>query len=258
MAPPTTGTQSVDRAAELLSLVVESTKARSFTDLAHETGLAKSTASRLLQALERHGLLLRDDAGQFRPGPLFSLYALRHEPTDGLVDITSKTLRRIADETGETVNLAVPRAGLVIEVAQIDSTYLLGATNWVGTDVPAHCSAQGKVLYAYGALMPPDEPLEPLTPQSITEPAALQRELRQVRRQGYAVSVEELEAGLVAVAAPLRTRDCTTIAAIGITGPVTRMADRTTSLGQLLLNETRRLSRQLGFRPEQESKEGAA
>lgn len=258
MVPPTTGTQSVDRAAELLSLVVESTQARSFTDLAHETGLAKSTASRLLQALERHGLLLRDDAGLFRPGPLFSLYALRHEPTDGLVDITSKTLRRIADETGETVNLAVPRAGLVIEVAQIDSTYLLGATNWVGTDVPAHCSAQGKVLYAYGALTPPDEPLEPLTPQSITEPAALQRELRQVRRQGYAVSVEELEAGLAAVAAPLRTRDCTTIAAIGITGPVTRMADRTTNLGQLLLNETRRLSRQLGFRPQQGSKEGAA
>lgn len=250
MAPPATGTQAVDRAAELLSLVVESTQPRSFTDLSHETGLAKSTVSRLLQALERHGFLLRDNAGLFRPGPLFSLYALRHEPTDGLVDVTSKTLRKIADETGETVNLAVSRTGIVMEVAQIDSSYLLGATNWVGTDVPAHCSAQGKVLYAFGALNPPDEPLEPLTPQSITEPAALQRELRNVRRQGYAISTEELEAGLVAVAAPLRTRDGTTIAAIGITGPLTRMADRTTSLGQLLMTETRRLSRQLGFRPE--------
>lgn len=253
MTPPTTGTQAVDRAAELLTSVVESTQPRSFTDLSQETGLAKSTASRLLQALERHGLLLRDDAGMFRPGPLFSLYALRHEPTDGLVDIASKTLRRIADETGETVNLAVPRAGMAVEVAQIDSTYLLGATNWIGANVPAHCSAQGKVLYAYGALNPPDEPLEPLTPQSITEPAALRRELRQVRRQGYAVSVEELEAGLAAVAAPLRTRDGTTIAAVGITGPVTRMADRTTSLGQLLTAETRRLSRQLGYRPEQDN-----
>ena len=254
MSPPATGTQAVDRAAELLTYVVESPQARSFTDLARETGLAKSTASRLLQALERHGLLLRDDAGLFRPGPLFSLYALRHEPTDGLVDLASKTLRRVAEETGETVNLAVPRAGLIVEVAQIDSAYLLGATNWVGTDVPAHCSAQGKVLYAFDALPVPDEPLEPLTPQTITEPSALRRELRQVHRQGYAVSMEELEPGLVAVAAPVRTRDGTTIAAIGVTGPATRMADRTASLGQFLVTETRRLSRQLGYRPD----EGAA
>lgn len=253
MAPPATGTQAVDRAAELLTSVVESTQPRSFTDLARETGLAKSTASRLLQALERHGLLLRDDAGLFRPGPLFSLYALRHEPADGLVDIASKTLRRIADDTGETVNLAVARAGLIVEVAQIDSTYLLGATNWVGTDVPAHCSAQGKVLYAFDALPVPDEPLEPLTPQTITEPSALRRELRQVRRQGFAVSMEELEPGLVAVAAPLRTRDGATIAAIGVTGPVTRMADRAAHLGQFLVTEARRLSRQLGFRPDQGS-----
>jgi len=254
VSPPATGTQAVDRAAELLTYVVESPQARSFTDLARETGLAKSTASRLLQALERHGLLLRDDAGLFRPGPLFSLYALRHEPTDGLVDLASKTLRRVAEETGETVNLAVPRAGLIVEVAQIDSAYLLGATNWVGTDVPAHCSAQGKVLYAFDALPVPDEPLEPLTPQTITEPSALRRELRQVHRQGYAVSMEELEPGLVAVAAPVRTRDGTTIAAIGVTGPATRMADRTASLGQFLVTETRRLSRQLGYRPD----EGAA
>ena len=241
----------MDRAAELLSAVVESTRPRSFTDLARETSLAKSTASRLLQALERHGLLLRDDAGLFRPGPLFSLYALRHEPTDGLVDIASKTLRRIAEDTGETVNLAVPRAGIVVEVAQIDSTYLLGATNWVGTDVPAHCSAQGKVLYAYEALPVPEEPLEPLTPQTITEPSALRRELRQVCRQGFAVSMEELEPGLVAVAAPLRTRDGTTVAALGITGPVTRMADRAANLGQFLVTEAHRLSRQLGYRPGQ-------
>lgn len=253
MPPPATGTQAVDRAAELLSLVIESTEPRGFTDLVHESGLAKSTASRLLQALERHGLLLRDDSGQFRPGALFSLYALRHEPTDGLVDIAGKTLRRIGDETGETVNLAVPRAGLVVEVAQIDSAYLLGATNWVGTHVPAHCSAQGKVLYAYGALTPPEEPLEPLTPHTITEPSMLGRELRQVRRQGYAVSVEELEVGLVAVAAPIRTRGSATVAAIGVTGPSARMVDRTAALGRLLVTEARRLSRQLGYRPEHDT-----
>lgn len=249
MARPATGTQSVDRAAELLTLVVESPEPRTFTELTKASGLAKSTASRLLQALERHGLLLRNDAGEFRPGALFSLYALRHEPTDGLVDTAAKTLQRIADETGETINLAVPRAGMVVEVAQIDSTYLLSATNWVGMDVPAHCSAQGKVLYAFGALSPPDEPLEPRTPNSIVEPAALERELRAVRQRGYAVSNEELEPGLVSISAPVRTRGAVTIAAAGITGPSARMNDRTVAYGKLLVEETNRLSRRLGYTP---------
>lgn len=252
MTPRPTGTQAIDRAAELLTLVVESTGPRTFTELADEADLAKSTASRLLQALERHGLLLRTSAGEFKPGPLFSVYALRHEPADGLVDLASRTLRHIGDETGETVNLTVPRAGVAVLVAQIDSAYLLGATNWVGVDVPAHCSAPGKVLYAYDALPVPTEPLEARTSSTITTATALQRELRRVRRQGYAVSHEELEPGLISVAAPIRTRDGATIAAVSVSGPTTRLTERAQAVGTMLVTETLRLSRQLGYRPDRD------
>ena len=66
------GSQAVDRASALLTLVVESGGPRTFTSLVDELGLAKSTTSRLLQALERSRLIQRDHAGAFRPGALFS------------------------------------------------------------------------------------------------------------------------------------------------------------------------------------------
>ncbi len=69
----TSGTQAIDRAAELLSLVVLSDEPQAHADLVARTGLPKSTASRLLQALERHRLLFRDNAGNYQAGPLFAL-----------------------------------------------------------------------------------------------------------------------------------------------------------------------------------------
>ena len=72
-----TGSQAVERASALLGLIVESRTPRTFSSLVDELGLAKSTTSRLLQALERSRLVHRDRAGAFRPGALFSLHAAR-------------------------------------------------------------------------------------------------------------------------------------------------------------------------------------
>ncbi|MGH3470820.1 MAG: helix-turn-helix domain-containing protein, partial [Nocardioidaceae bacterium] len=101
------GTQAIDRAAELLSRVVLADEPRGFTDLVDETGLARSTVSRLLQALERHRLLHRVGGGGYEAGALFALYATRHDPLDELVAVAIPTLELIGEATGETVNLAV-------------------------------------------------------------------------------------------------------------------------------------------------------
>ena len=76
MATPT-GTQAVDRAARLVTEVVHASDSVTFTELAAATGLAKSTTSRLLDALERGGLIRRGDDGRFRPGDVFVRYAWR-------------------------------------------------------------------------------------------------------------------------------------------------------------------------------------
>ncbi len=82
---------------------------------------------------------------------------------------------------------------MVEQIAQVDSTYLIGGTNWVGMSVPLHCAALGKVLLAYGAADLPRGRLERRTEQTLTSRAAIEADLAAVRERGYAVTVEELE-----------------------------------------------------------------
>ena len=245
-----TGTQAVDRAARLLTEVVHSPGSVTFTELAAATGLAKSTTSRLLLALERGGLVRRDGAGRFRPGEVFVRYAWRGGAEAGLVDVAQPYLDRLGEATGETVNLGVERDGMVEQIAQVDCTYLIGGTNWLGRPVPLHCAALGKVLLAYGAVEMPPGRLECRTPRTITSRADLDAHLAEVRRRGYAITDEELEPGLVAVAAPVRRDGGTVVAALSVSAPATRLTPaRIAGVATECAAQAAALSAALGHRP---------
>ena len=244
------GTQAVDRAARLLAEVVHSADPMTFTELSGTTGLAKSTTSRLLLALERNGLVRRDDHGRFLPGEMFVSFAWRGGAQAGLVAVAQPFLERLGKATGETINLGVVSGGQVEQIAQVDSTYLIGGTNWIGMSVPLHCSALGKVLLAYGAAQPgPLDKLERRTAKTITTEAALRAELAGVRARGYAVTDEELEPGLVAVAAPIYGYDGNVVAALSVSGPASRMArDGLATAASQCAEEAAGLSAVLGYR----------
>jgi DNA-binding IclR family transcriptional regulator len=241
----TNGTQAIDRAAQLLALVVQADEAINFTDLAQVTGLARSTTSRLLAALESNHLLERDRGGAYIAGPLFALYAARHDPWSQVARLAQPILQRIGATTGETVNLAVPRGETVVQIAQVNATYMLGARDWMQVTVPPHCSALGKVLYAFDCLPVPENPLEQLTEHSLASSAALRADMATVRRRGYATTREELEIGLDAVAAPVHGRDGNVIAALGVSGPSTRLRGQLPEVGQLLIDHSSSLSQVL-------------
>src|SRR5258708_23434808 len=93
------GTQAIDRAAMLLTQVVHGTEPASFTELTAACGLAKSTTSRLLMALERHQLVRRDDDGRFWPGALFVRYAWRGTAGQDLVAVAQPVLERLGQQT---------------------------------------------------------------------------------------------------------------------------------------------------------------
>jgi IclR family transcriptional regulator, acetate operon repressor len=245
------GTQAVDRAARLLTEVVHSPESVTFTELAAATGLAKSTTSRLLLALERNGLIRRDDHGRFRPGEVFIRFAWRGGAEAGLTAVAQPYLSRLGEATGETVNLGVERDGLVEQIAQVDSGYLIGATNWLGRPVPLHCAALGKVLLACGAAQLPPGRLERRTPRTLTSRAALEADLAAVRRHGFAITDGELEPGLVAVAAPVFRDGGIVVAALSVSGPATRLTpDRVAEVAAKCAAEAHSLSRALGHRPE--------
>jgi IclR family transcriptional regulator, acetate operon repressor len=255
------GTQAVDRAAQLLIEVVHGPGPVTFSELTSASGLAKSTTSRLLMALERNGLVQRDSKGGFRPGEVFVSYAWRSGAEAGLIPVAQPFLDRLGEATGETINLGVASRGLVEQIAQVDSTYMIGGTNWVGLSVPLHCAALGKVLLAYGAAELPPGRLTRRTGHTITGREALAAELTDVRRRGYAVTNEELEPGLVAVAAPVYRDDATVVAALSVSGPASRLTKaRIPEIAARCMAEANALSVVLGYQPgrRQQEKEGAA
>jgi len=247
------GTQVIDRGAQLLTLVLEADAPRGLTDLAADAGLPKSTASRLLGALERHGLVEQQgERGRFRAGPVLVRYAGRGAAGRNLAELAERPMAALAEATGETINLAVAGPTGVEHLAQVESRHFLGTTQWVGRRVPYHASANGKVLLAFGAArLPEDSTLEPLTSRTLVDPILLERELEAVEREGLASATDELELGLSAVAAPVHDETGRVIAALSVSGPTLRLTPRRIAeLRPVVIKQARALSKQLGHRPE--------
>ena len=212
------------------------------TELASAAGLPKSTASRLVSALERRGLIEQDgERGRLRPGPAILRVAERSMLERSIVELSKPALDALADATGETINLAVPGLEGVEHIAQVDSRHFLGAGQWLGRSVGYEHSANGKVFAAFGRA--------PATAAG----AAANRELQAVRRDDFATSIDELETGLAAIAAPVRGARGEVIAALSISGPTLRMTPaRIEELNPILTSEARTLSRRLGHRDQGE------
>jgi DNA-binding IclR family transcriptional regulator len=254
--PPAQGTQSIDRAAQQHVRVLESDRPMALGELAAATELPKSTASRLLTALERHGLVHQDDdRGPLRPGPAILRFATRDLFERHLVEEARQSLDRLGEASGETVNVAVPGARGVEHIAQADSRHFLGTGQWIGRRVDFHSTAVGKLFLAYGVAALPDGELEHTAPNTITDRAALARQLRQVRKHGFATAVDELEPGLAALAAPVGGPGRDVVAALSITGPTLRLGPgRVEELRPVLIQEARALAQRLGHRdPDEEA-----
>jgi IclR family transcriptional regulator, acetate operon repressor len=227
--------QSADRVLQLLKTFDDARVELGVAEIARALGVHKSTASRQAAALERAGFLARTGK-RYRLGvEVIRLGTIALRSFD-LVATMQPGMEKVSQQTGETVNLAVPDGADVLNVAEVPSTYILSCSGgWIGRRTRPHAVANGKVLLAYGALpVPHPRTLERYTPQTITTLDALAAELDQIRRRGYATAVAELEEGLVAVAAPVFDPAGTCVAALSVSGPEFRMlAETLDGLGRL-------------------------
>lgn len=249
--------QSVDRAVTILELLAQH-GALGVTRLAGELAVHKSTASRLVAALERRGLVEQvADRGHYRLGAGIIRLAGATDARLDLVDAARPVCRRLAELTGETVNVAVLSAGAALYVEQEAGGGRHSGYNWVGQRIPLHATSNGKVLICELTVLERDElfgELVAYTPSTVTDRDMLERELQTVAQDGYAVAVDELDVGLTALAAPIRDARDLIIGSMSVSGPTFRFdAGRRAEVLQWLLGAAREVSARMGWRSATES-----
>jgi DNA-binding IclR family transcriptional regulator len=246
--------QSVDRAIAILYLLAERGRdGAGVTEMAAELGVHKSTAFRLIEALENGDLVEQlEERGKYHLGRGIVRLA---GATTAQLELTTESrpvCRLLAAELGETVNLAIADTGEVTNILQEYGSSAISGRNWTGQRTPLHATASGKVLLAWADDDTVKQALAgdliEYTPHTITDAAALEAELTRVRTRGWASTAEELEVGLNAVAAPVHGSAGDVVAAVGASGPSYRLTvESFPEVAAHLLAGAREISSRLGY-----------
>lgn len=259
-AAPTTPMQSVDRALETLELLAEHGES-GVTEVADLLGVHKSTASRLLAALEARRMVEQGgERGRYRLGGGVLALAGALAGQMDLVRAARGVCEALAEQVGETVNVAIADGADVVNVDQARGASAISTHNWTGERTPAHATSSGKVLMAFGALPRPvgRAALPRYTDATTTDRRALTAALDEVVERGFAVADGELEEGLLALAAPVRDAGGAVVAAISASGPGYRLDARRDEVAAALVLAAEEVSQRLGWRGHGRAGPGAA
>jgi IclR family acetate operon transcriptional repressor len=245
--------RAVDRALDILLSFTPADKGLSLTDIAERVGIHKSTVHRLLATLEAKRFLQRDkDSGLYHLGfELVELASLVMTEMD-LQRWAEPYLQRLAAETGETVDLAALDGSDVIYLQVIDSPQRIKIAAAVGQRLPAHSTATGKAFLAY---LPEERAaailgtgLTKYTAATMTSLPELREDLRAARERGFAISVEEFEPDINALAAPILDVDNLPLFAIAVVGPSFRLTrERMMDLGPTVVTTCKAIAREGGL-----------
>lgn len=229
--PPPQGiasNRSVSRAIKVLRALTASDTPLTVTDVAKAIDVPRATTFRLLMTLEEEGIVDRQET-LYSPGWDLSRMALSVDPASRLVPRIQDLLDDFAEEIGETATFSLRRGRYELDFVLQSTPRRMGVTvsEVQGVRWPHHASATGKLLLA--ELTPEQvrldlgETLEPLTEHTITDFTVLFEELEQIRQQGWAGTLQELEDGVISFAVPVRDSIGTFIGAISCVGPLHRM-----------------------------------
>lgn len=217
-------------------------------------GEEKSRVSRTLHTLQEYGLVERDaDTLAYRVG--WRIYALADRAGNAaLLEAAPDKVSALVREFGESAHLSVLEGAQVLTIVSRPSRQAVATASWVGRHVPAHCTSSGRALlldHGFDALerVFGSRPLPPAGPRAPRSVAELYARISDARANGYTSVLEESEAGLVAVAAPIRDHRGRIAAAVNISAPAFRFGHRLTAAGPRLVEVAEELSRSVGWLP---------
>ena len=244
----------IDRAVQILGCFGFDHPELSVSEIGGKTRLHRSTAHRILMALEYNDLIRQNpENGKYRLG--IKLFRLGHQAVShlNLREISRPFLTRIMTDTKETVHLAVLDDNQVLYLDKVEGPHALRMPSRVGRCIPTYCTSLGKAMLS--CLDDQDvknifreQVLKPYTPNTVKTPGHLLTELRMIRKRGYAVDNEEIEIGLRCVGAPIRDYSGTMVGAISVAAPAARLAgQKIYAVGRLVVSTAEEISEKLGY-----------
>ena len=247
------GISTLNRVCLILNAFTESEQILTLTEISKRIQLPKSTAHRMLEAMECHGLIVREPHGLgYQLG-----YQLIRWGTLALTNLDLRNtalpvLQSLCTATNESAVLSARYGYFAMWIEMVESKQPVRLAIRVGEPLHLHAGASAKVLWAFL----PDAEIErilkgikliQLKPNTITSVEDMRAELKTIRERGYAVSYEETDFGAMGIAAPIYNHVGQAVAGLGIAAPVTRVPpERVEELAQQVLVASRELSLKLG------------
>lgn len=233
--------KAVDHAIDVLDVIAKADRPLGVSEIARKAGLSKATTHHMLATLETRRFVMREpDSASYRLS--WALYELGSNVVRNvnLSRVARPYLDRLAAHTGESTLLGILDENSVLYLDRGEAPGGLRMSADAGRRGPLHATASGKVLLAFATdgevIFPSDSdlseapvggPLAKFTRTTVTNQAALRRQLAQVRTRGYATCWQEREVGLCSVSVPLRDYTGKVVGSLTVAGPASRMNPRT-------------------------------
>jgi IclR family acetate operon transcriptional repressor len=228
VARETPSIQSLDRGLVILETVGKSAEPVSLGHLAAVIGIDRSSAFRLANTLKRRGFLANPSTGKdYILGPSVWRLSRQYDWSRMLARVAHEHLKTLTAATHETSHLAVREDRQALFIDDVTTSHVIAISGQTGELVPLYCTSHGKALLADFEehdlkTLFRGKPLKPWTKNTIVSIRALAKACEEIRTRGFATDESEFLDGVRCLAAPIRDRDGTVIASIGISAPVAR------------------------------------
>jgi IclR family transcriptional regulator, KDG regulon repressor len=246
-------TRSLERGLDILFAFSHDTPSLNIDEISTRTGIPRSTCYRLVHTLKKKELLdFVHDSGRYKLGiGLMKLDSIVQGSLD-IITIAKPHLQKLATISGETVQLVLRNHNVAVCIDRVESSETLRVRPDKGTIIGLHSGASGKAIMAFLSREEREQiiretGLKPYGPNTVTEVDKLETNLAQIKKNGYAVSEQEISVGVKALAAPIFDSEGMVVASVCVAGPIERLhQEKLSTLTSSVLETARAVSRQLG------------
>ena len=245
--------QSVTNCLRILKSFTDEKSEWTVKELSATLGISSSAVSRLLSTMANEGFITKiSGTHRFRLGN--SVLALSGVLTSSqeIYREALPVLEQLVKKTGETSHLSILENYHTVYLHKVDSNHPVQTLSYIGKPNPLHCTSSGKGLTAFSedafiqAVV--ERGLERHTPKTLTDPDVFLAQLQQIRRQKYAIDVEEFLTGVSSIAAPIRDYTKKVVAAVNVVGPIQRVNQNTIPfLVSQVVEAANEISQRMGY-----------